>query len=161
MPQGSVLGPLVFVLYINDLHNAIKFSSLFHSADDTCILNKQNSVGKINKTLNKDLKELSSWRNANKIALSATKTEVIIFKNKRKTDLSKLNLKLCRKKIHPIESARYLGVIVDESLNWKKHVNDISHKLIRDNAILSKIKNYVNKGTLRTVYFAILHPYIN
>ena len=80
---------------------------------------------------------------------------------KIKEKLSKLNLKLCRKKIHPIESARYLGVIVDESLNWKKHVNDISHKLIRDNAILSKIKNYVNKGTLRTVYFAILHPYIN
>ena len=98
VPQGSVLGPLVFVLYTNELHSAIKFSSLFHSADDTCILNKQNSVGKINKTLNKDLKELSSWRNANKIALSATKTEVIIFKNKRKTDLSKLNLKFAEKK---------------------------------------------------------------
>ena len=49
--------------------------------------------------------------------------EVILFKNKRKTKLSKLNLKLCRKKLHPIESARYLGVIVDENLNWKFHTN--------------------------------------
>ena len=66
-----------------------------------------------------------------------------------------------RKKLHPIESARYLGVIVDENLKWQKHVNAISHKLIRGNAVLSKIRNYVNKGTLRTVSFAIFHSYIN
>ena len=59
VPQGSVVEPLPFLLYINDLHNAIDFSSQFHFADDTCILNKQNSVDKINKTLNKDLKELT------------------------------------------------------------------------------------------------------
>ena len=70
-------------------------------------------------------------------------------------------MKLCRKKLHPVESARYLGVIVDENLSQKKHVNDISHKLIRGNAILFKIRNYVNKGTLRTVYFEIFHSYIN
>ena len=98
---------------------------------------------------------------ANKIALNATKTEVILFKKKRKTNLSKLNLKFCRKKLHPIETARYLGVTVDENLNWKKHVNDISHKLIRINAILFKIRNYVNQGTLRTVYFGIFHSYIS
>ena len=60
VPQGSVVEPLLFLLYINDLHNAIDFSSPFHFADDTCILNKQNSVDKINKTLNKDLKELTA-----------------------------------------------------------------------------------------------------
>ena len=89
--------------------------------------------------------------NANKIALNATKAEVIVFKNKRKSNLSKLNLKLCRKELHPIESARCLGVIVDEDLNWKK----------RGSAILCKIRNYVNKGTLGTVYFAIFHSYIS
>ena len=108
---------------INDLHNAIKLSSPFHFADDTCVLNKQNSIDKISKTLNKNLKELSFWLNASKIALNATKTKVILFKNKRKTNISKLNFKLCRKKLHPVESARYLGVTIDENLNWKKHVN--------------------------------------
>ena len=115
VPQRSVLGPLLFLLYINDLHNAIKFISAFHFADDTCILKNQNSVGKIKKTLDKDSKELSFWLNANKIALNATKTEVIF----KKKCISKLNLKLCRKKLHPLESGRYLGVIIDESLNWK------------------------------------------
>ena len=91
VPQGSVLAPLLFLLYIDVLQNAIKFSSPFHFSDDTCILNKQNSVDKINETINKDLKKLSFWLYANKIALNATKTEVILLKNKRRTNLSKLN----------------------------------------------------------------------
>ena len=121
MPQGLILAPLLFLLYINDLHITIKFSSPSHFADDSCILSKQNSVDMINRTLNKDLKELSFWLNANKIALNATKTEVILFKNKIKANISKLNLKLCKKKVHPVESARYLGVIIDENSNWKEH----------------------------------------
>ena len=74
VPQGSVLGPLLFLLYINDLYNVIKFSP-FHFADETCILNKQNTVDNINKTLNKNLKELWFWLNADRITLNATKTE--------------------------------------------------------------------------------------
>ena len=75
MPQGSVLGPpLFFLIYINGLHNAIKFSQSFHFADDTCLLNIQNTISKINRSLNKDLEELSFWLNANKIALDVAKT---------------------------------------------------------------------------------------
>ena len=62
--------------------------------------------------------------------------------------------------MHPITSARYLGVIVDENVNWKKHLNDTSHKLIQGNVILCKIRNYVNKATLRTL-FCNFHSYIN
>ena len=79
MPGGSVLGAVLLLIYINDLHNAIKFSQSFHFSDDTCLLNIQNTISKINRSLNKDLKELSFWLNANKIALNVAKTEVILF----------------------------------------------------------------------------------
>ena len=69
VPQGSVLVPLLFLIYINDLHNAIRFSEPLHFADDTCLLNIQSKISKINKSLNKDLKELSFWLNTNKISL--------------------------------------------------------------------------------------------
>ena len=69
VPQGSVLVPLLFLIYINDLHNAIRFSQPLHFADDTFLLNIQSKISKINKSLNKDLKELSFWLNTNKISL--------------------------------------------------------------------------------------------
>ena len=78
-----------------------------------------------------------------------------------KNQCIKTEFEIMQKKLKPIEFARYVGVIVDENLNQKKHVNDISYKLKQDNAILSKIRNYFNKGTLRTVYFSIFHSYIS
>ena len=93
-----VLGPLLFVISINDLHNAIKFSQSFHFADDTCLLNIQKTISTINKSLNKDLKELSFWLNANKIALHVAKTEVILFKTEHKPCYIDLRLKLYGKR---------------------------------------------------------------
>ena len=82
--QGSVPCPLLFLLYINDLHNSISFSSPFHFADDTGLLNIKDSMCAINKTLNKDLRELSFWLNTNKITLNVAKTEIILFKTSNK-----------------------------------------------------------------------------
>ena len=88
--------PLLFLIYINDLHNAIKFSKQLHFADDLCLLNIKSKISKINKSLNKDLKELLSlWLNANKIALNVAKTEIIFFKIKHKPCDTELKLKLC------------------------------------------------------------------
>ena len=106
VPRGSVLGPLLFLININDLHNAIKFSQSFHFADDTCLLNIQNTISKINRSLNKDLKELSFWLNANKDA----KAEVIVFKTKHKPFNADLRLKSCRKRLYKTKYFRYLGI---------------------------------------------------
>ena len=97
VPQGSVLAPLVYLLYINDLHNSIRFSSPFHFADDTGLLNIQDSIRAINQTLNKDLRELF-WLNANKIALNVAKTEIILFKTSNKN--YDADLKIVKKRIH-------------------------------------------------------------
>ena len=100
VPQGSVLRPLLFLIYINDLHYATKASCPLHFADDTCLLNIRSFIKHINRTLNKHLKQLSLWLNANKISLNVAKTEVILFKPKNQQLDTDLKLKLCRKRLY-------------------------------------------------------------
>ena len=77
VPQGSVLGPLLFLIYINDLCHAIRFCHVHHFADDTNLLHINKSPKMLNKLINYDLKNLSNWLNANKITLNVTKTELV------------------------------------------------------------------------------------
>ena len=128
VPQGSVLGPLLFLIFINDLNIAIKNSETFHFADDTCLLNIKDSIKKINKVVNKDLKFLIQWLHANKISLNVAKTEVIIFRRKKKQLDFDLNLKICGKKLQASSYVKYLGIYLDQYLDWSPHVNHLSHK---------------------------------
>ena len=84
VPNGSILGPLLFILYINDLHSFIKFWKTHHFADDTNLLYFNDSVKKLNKSINYDLKHLVNWLNANKICQNISKTELVLFKPRKK-----------------------------------------------------------------------------
>ena len=114
----------------------------------------------INKTLNKNLREFSFWLNANKIALNVAKTEIILFKTRNKNYDTDLKIKLCRKRIYASQYIRYLSAFIDENLNWKKHINQISTKLIKANAMLSKLRHFVNKDILLSVYYGIFHSHL-
>ena len=157
--RGSALGPL-FLIYINDLHNVMKFSQSFHLAD-TCLLNIQNKISKINKSLNKDLKELSFSLNANKIALNVANTEVILFKTKQKPCDTDLRLKLCRKRLYKTKYLRYLGIKIYETLNWKILIHGFASKLNRANAVVAKPRHFLNCEILRSTYFAIFDSHLN
>ena len=120
VPQGSVLGPLLFLLYINDLHRSAKSSTVFHFADDTNFLLIGKSIPTIQKQLNADLKNLYRWLLANKISLNASKTELIVFKRPR-TKTPELKVKLNGSKIYPSKSTKYLGVHLDVDLSGITH----------------------------------------
>ena len=109
VPQESALGPLLFLLYINDLNQAIQFCKVHHFADDTNLLCLSNSIKKLNKLVNADLKRLVNWLNANKISLNVKKTEMVILKSKQKKFECDLKIKLCGKRLYPTESVKYLA----------------------------------------------------
>ena len=108
-----------------------------------------------------DLINLTCWLNANRISLNVKKMVLVIFKHQRKKLDSQIKIKLNCKRLYPSKSVKYLGIKINENFNWKQHIHDIAIKLNRANALLSIIRNYVNKHILRTIYFAIFDCHIN
>ena len=160
VPQGSVLGPLLFLIYINDLHVAIKNSLVHHFADDTNLLHINESHKRLNKLLNADLKSLCNWLKANKISLNVAKTELIIFKHPNRCIDYNLKLKIDGRKLTPTDNVKYLGIYIDNHLSFSKHINEVAAKLRKANGMLSKIRHYVPTNTLRSIYFAIFDSHI-
>ena len=95
------------------------------------------------------------------ISLNVEKTELVIFKHKKKKLECPIRIKLSRKRLYPSNSIKYLGVKIDKNLNWNDHIHDIATKLNRANALLFKIRNYVNFNTLKSIYFAIFDSHID
>ena len=160
VPQGSILGPLLFLIYINDLNNCIKHATTYHFADDTNLLEINSSLKKLNSNINSDLSSLVKWLRANKISLNANKTELVIFKSKHKKIRKNINFRISGQKITPVHSLKYLGVKLDETLSFLPHINDLSLKLSRSNGMLSKIRHYVTYDTLISIYHAIFNSHL-
>ena len=118
-PSNLVLGPLLFLICINDLNCAIKNSATFHFADDTYQLNFKLSIKETNKSGKKNLKNLLHWLNDKEISLNVTKTEVVVISRaKGKVFDTDLKLKMCVRNLYPSHHVKYLRVCLDKYINW-------------------------------------------
>ena len=143
VPQGSVLGPLLFLIYIDDLNGVINFSKIHYFADDTNILYTSNSLEDINTKINRDLKPVAEWLKANKISLNSGKAELDLFRSKDKKISKNMSFRISVQKINMISQTKYLGLVLDEHLIFKYHFQNFKLKLNRANCLLSKIRyNY-------------------
>ena len=160
VPQGSVLGPLLFVIFINDLHVSVRNSKFHHFADDTNLLLISKSLKQINKLINHDISLLIQRLRSNKISLNTSKTKILIFRPKGKLIIKHLNFRISGEKINTSSTVNYLGVLLHENLQWQTHIDSLITKLSTAVGLLSKIRYYVPKYLLRTIYFSIFNSHM-
>ena len=160
VPQGSILGPILFLIYINELSQSIKNSKIHPFADDTNILYARSSLKDINKKINFDLSNLVQWLRENKIALNVNKTDIVIFRSTRKQITKKMNFCLSGQKVRQKSCTKYLGVLIDEHLLFKDHINFLKQKLNRANGILAKLRHHLPSDILKTVYYSLFDTHL-
>ena len=159
--EGSVLGPLLFLIYINDMSRVIQHSEMHHFVDDTNLLiYSSNSMKKINRYINHNLKVIVHWLRANRISLSVDKTKIVIFQPKGKDITKKLNFRISSQQIYISKEVKYLGLMLDESLTWLSHISMLKAKLRRANGLLAKLRHYTSSKLLRTIYNALFELYM-
>ena len=148
--------PLLFTIYINDLHNCIRHSTTFHFADDTNLLYipKRGPNNRCIRKINTDLKCLTHWLLANKISLNVTKTELIVFR-KKTTGLSEYvkKIKLNGNRLYTSHEVKYLGVLLDEHLTWGPQILKVNASLSRANRLLSKARYFLPLNHLLQLYY--------
>ena len=161
VPQGSVLGPLLFILYINDLPN---ISDTFKSvlfADDTTLIFSNTSILELKNNIQFNINKLYDWLNVNKLSLNISKTNVLLFNIRNKNININMDLNINNIKVKQVSEIKFVGVIIDCKLNWKLQLNYVSSKLSRTIEILHKVKNKLNMKSLILLYNALFLSHLN
>ncbi len=161
VPQGSTLGPLLFLLYINDMPNCSDMLNFRLFADDTKIFLSDSDLAEIQSTLNSEIPKLNSWLSVNRLSLNVTKTKFILYKSPNKNEDFDLNISLANANIERVKHKKYLGLIFDETMSWKSHIEYITQKISSSIGVLYRLKNYVNSNILRQVYYSIAFSHLN
>ena len=157
VPQGSILGPFLFLLYINDLPVSLKtMPRLF--ADDTALLIHESSFSKMESLANSELSNISKWMIANRLTLHPNKTYALnvspFFRNRTTPELA---LSLDNVKIKNPSVSKYLGILLDNNLSFKPQIAHLESKMSRSVGVIAKLRYYLPSHTLLNLYFALVH----
>lgn len=162
VPQGSILGPLLFLIYVNDIHNIDKCSnnSIVQYADDTCLIVKASNLDELKIKTNTVLSRVEQWSSANKLTINQNKTKAIIISPKVNKCLNDISLTINNSPIQIVNSFKYLGVILDNKLSFKDHIINLGKKIARSVGIISKLRHYFPSKILLKLYFTLIHPHL-
>ena len=161
-PQGSCLGPLIFLIFCNDLHLNLEFTKCILFADDTTIYCRNKNVQLLIASIKHDLEIINDWFKANKLTLNKKKSVSIFFNSKTKEKLQIPDgLKLENSYINFIDHTKFLGVWIDKNLTWTAHTNRVIQKIKRNAHMLFRSKNLLSVHAKKILYYAQIYSHIS
>lgn len=159
VPQGSVLGPIMFLLFINDISQSIVDAFINMFADDAALYVTGSDFNEVKTSLQKNVNNVHGWYTTNRLALNVPKTNVMLITNSnRLNDNRKLDICIEEQLLEQVKSSCYLGVHVDENLTWNVHVRNLTRVLSYKLYTLSKASKFMNSTLLNTIYLRSIQP---
>ena len=162
--QGSILGPLLFLLHVNNLINESSVLYPIMFADDTNLFYTHSNVQKLFSTMKEELASIKQWFTSNKLALHAKKTKYSCFhKPSKKDDIPLMlpKLAISNPVIEKQEFIKFLRVLLDENLNWKEHVKHTENKIAKNLGLLYQARPFLERNALLALYYSYIQTYIN
>ena len=152
----------LFLIYINDLPNLSKYLSFYLFADDTDIYFKSHDLAHLQKIMNRELKKVRKWLDANRLSLNIDKTNFVVFHSPHKKIDDPVVIRFGRKKIKRENCVKFLGILLDANLSWKYHVNELSKKTFQNNRNLLQNSTFCSSGNFENfvLLFILLFCFI-
>jgi hypothetical protein len=164
VPQGSILGPLLFIIYTNDIVQVNTKFKIIMYADDTTLYTTLDDFGgniqEINRNINLSLTNIVDWFKLNKLSLNISKTKYMLFHSTQR-NIPNLNIELNMNVLEKLEHFNFLGLEIDSHLNWNTQVKKISGKVLNLIGILSRFKYLLPQHTLQMIYTTLIVPHFN
>ena len=163
VPQGTILGPLLFLLYINDLPNCLSNCEPRMYADDTHLTYAGGDLESIQLCLNEDLTNVFNWLQANKLTLNMTKTEFMLIGSGQRlgTLTASPTTRMNSTQVSQVTSTKSLGVIIDDRLDWHSHIEKLTKKIASGIGCLKRVRHLIPASTLHLLYQALVKPHFD
>ena len=159
IPQGSVLGPLFFLVYINDLAEGLKSSKAALFADNTAIYCSASSAADLQLYLDEDLKIVKNWMETHKLTLNVSKTKLMVIGGRQRLSrLDNIELSINESIIDHVDKFKYLGIIINETLDWSEHIDHIQSKVAKRLGLLKRVKHLLPVKSRELVYKTMIQP---
>ena len=158
VPQGSILGPVLFLLYVNDIYLVSEKLTFIMYADDTNAFMKGQELNQVLCDINQELLKVSCWFQSNQLSLNVKKTHYMIFSNCKEKTLPVVNINGCE--LEKVNCTKFLGVKIDNKLSWKEHIGDVKNKLMKSIGIMYKMRNVLTRKWRMNLYKSIVLPHI-
>ena len=160
VPQGFILGPLYFILYINDLPKATSLAECLLFADDTSIFYSNSEPDHLASLMNSELTKISLWIKSNKLSVNIKKTNYVIFKPKQKSVHISSQISFDSIALKQVTEVKFLGVYIDEGLTWKSHISYICKKISKSVGIMHRVRFFLSSNTKISLYYTLIYPYL-